>query len=53
MTQDELQTVLAALHAAEDEIHNPGAARATGTDLLNLIEQAEQLVRAELRGLAA
>lgn len=47
MTSDELLIVLYALRAAEAEIHNPGAARASGIDLLNLIEQAELIVRTE------
>lgn len=46
MTEDDFCIVSGALSAAETEIHNPGAARASDIDLLNLLEQAKRVLRA-------
>lgn len=40
----DLDTVSRALNAAEEEIHHPGYARANNFDLIDLIDQARQIV---------
>lgn len=45
----DLETVRRALALAEDEIHNPGSARASNVDVLDLIDRAKTILK---RGLA-
>lgn len=41
----ELETIASALKEALDEIHNPGAARHNNVDVLDLIDQAQKMVK--------
>jgi hypothetical protein len=41
----DLDTISRALCAAEDEIHNPGCARANNYDVLDLIDQARTILK--------
>ena len=50
INRNALNTIACALRAAEDEIHNPGAANAGNYDVLDLIDQAKSLVRRVLQG---
>ncbi len=42
---NDLDTICRALRAAEDEIHNPGCARANNYDVLDLIDQARIIAK--------
>lgn len=41
----DLETIAKALRFAEIEIHNPGAARASDYDVLDLVDQAKIIVK--------
>lgn len=48
----ELETIASALREALEEIHHPGSARHNNFDVLDLIEQAQTMVkRAVLEGI--
>jgi hypothetical protein len=46
----DLDTISRALRAAENEIHNPGTARANNYDVLDLIDQARALIKRAIKG---